>query len=76
VPFGGKFDLRTRRRFRRLIADWRPEIVLLSGTGFSLLWTALDAVVLLSGCDKTTPAMLMGAASADVPAELVAMVVK
>jgi len=27
----------------------------------------LDAVVLLSGCDKTTPAMLMGAASADVP---------
>jgi dihydroxy-acid dehydratase len=28
----------------------------------------LDAVVLLSGCDKTTPAMLMGAASADVPA--------
>jgi L-arabonate dehydrase len=31
----------------------------------------LDAVVLLSGCDKTTPAMLMGAASADVPAILV-----
>ena len=31
----------------------------------------LDAVVLLSGCDKTTPAMLMGAASADVPAERV-----
>ena len=28
----------------------------------------LDGVVLLSGCDKTTPAMLMGAASADVPA--------
>src|SRR5881397_1136361 len=28
----------------------------------------LDAVVLLSGCDKTTPAMLMGAASADIPA--------
>jgi dihydroxy-acid dehydratase len=27
-----------------------------------------DGVVLLSGCDKTTPAMLMGAASADVPA--------
>jgi L-arabonate dehydrase len=27
--------------------------------------------VLLSGCDKTTPAMLMGAASADVPAVLV-----
>jgi len=27
----------------------------------------LDGVVLLCGCDKTTPAMLMGAASADVP---------
>jgi dihydroxy-acid dehydratase len=31
----------------------------------------LDSVVLLSGCDKTTPAMLMGAASADVPALMV-----
>ena len=31
----------------------------------------LDAVVLLAGCDKTTPAMLMGAASADVPAVMV-----
>lgn len=30
----------------------------------------LDAVVLLSGCDKTTPAMLMGAVSADIPAIL------
>ncbi len=30
----------------------------------------LDAVMLLAGCDKTTPAMLMGAASADVPAML------
>jgi dihydroxy-acid dehydratase len=28
----------------------------------------LDAVVLLGGCDKTVPAQLMGAASADVPA--------
>ncbi len=28
----------------------------------------LDGVVLLGGCDKTTPAQLMGAASADVPA--------
>src|SRR6478609_6636647 len=27
----------------------------------------LDGVVLLCGCDKTTPAQLMGAASADVP---------
>ncbi len=31
----------------------------------------LDGVVLLAGCDKTTPAALMGAASADVPAILV-----
>src|ERR1700675_4156827 len=31
----------------------------------------LDGVVLLSGCDKTTPAMLMGAVSADVPAVMV-----
>jgi dihydroxy-acid dehydratase len=31
----------------------------------------LDAVVLLSGCDKTTPAMLMGAASADIPSIMV-----
>src|SRR5690242_18598953 len=30
----------------------------------------LDGVVLLMGCDKTTPALLMGAASADVPAIL------
>ncbi len=30
----------------------------------------IDGVVLLSGCDKTTPAMLMGAASADLPAIL------
>src|SRR6202158_4971666 len=28
----------------------------------------LDAVVLLGGCDKTVPAQLMGAASADLPA--------
>lgn len=28
----------------------------------------LDSVVLLGGCDKTVPAQLMGAASADVPA--------
>src|SRR5204862_3281755 len=28
----------------------------------------MDAVVLMGGCDKTVPAQLMGAASADVPA--------
>jgi dihydroxy-acid dehydratase len=30
----------------------------------------LDAVVLMGGCDKTVPALLMGAASADVPSVL------
>ncbi len=31
----------------------------------------MDGVVLLCGCDKTTPAQLMGAASADIPAIMV-----
>ncbi len=31
----------------------------------------LDGVVLMVGCDKTTPALLMGAASADLPAIMV-----
>src|SRR5215831_15854048 len=31
----------------------------------------LDGVVLLCGCDKTTPAQLMGSASADIPAIMV-----
>ena len=31
----------------------------------------MDGVVLLTGCDKTTPALLMGAASCDVPAIVV-----
>ena len=31
----------------------------------------LDGVVLLGGCDKTTPALVMGAASCDVPAIIV-----
>ena len=37
----------------------------------SITANPLDGVVLLAGCDKTTPAMLMGAASADIPAILV-----
>ena len=37
----------------------------------SIAANPLDGVVLLGGCDKTTPALLMGAASADVPAILV-----
>ncbi len=31
----------------------------------------LDGVVLLCGCDKTTPSLLMGAASCDLPAIMV-----
>ena len=31
----------------------------------------MDGVVLLGSCDKTTPAQLMGAASADLPAIMV-----
>ncbi|MGI8870304.1 MAG: IlvD/Edd family dehydratase [Mycobacteriales bacterium] len=31
----------------------------------------IDGAILLSGCDKTTPAMLMGAASVDLPALMV-----
>ena len=31
----------------------------------------IDGVVLLAGCDKTTPALLMGAASCDIPSVLV-----
>ncbi len=37
----------------------------------SLRANPLDGVVLLSGCDKTTPGMLMGAASVDLPTILV-----
>ncbi|PWT89266.1 MAG: dihydroxy-acid dehydratase [Blastocatellia bacterium] len=31
----------------------------------------LDGVILLAGCDKTTPALLMGAASCDLPAIMI-----
>jgi len=37
----------------------------------SILRNPLDGVVLLCGCDKTTPAQIMGAASADIPAIVV-----
>lgn len=37
----------------------------------SITANPLDGVVLLGNCDKTTPALLMGAASADLPAILV-----
>jgi L-arabonate dehydrase len=31
----------------------------------------IDGVILLAGCDKTTPALLMGAASCDIPAIMI-----
>ena len=37
----------------------------------SIRGNPVDGVVLLSGCDKTTPAQLMGAASVDLPAIIV-----
>lgn len=37
----------------------------------SLRANPLDGVVLLAGCDKTTPALLMGAASCDLPSIMV-----
>jgi dihydroxy-acid dehydratase len=37
----------------------------------SLRGNPVDAVVLMCGCDKTTPALLMGAASVDIPAIVV-----
>ena len=37
----------------------------------SIRGNPIDGVVLLVGCDKTTPALLMGAASCDIPAIVV-----
>jgi len=37
----------------------------------SIRGNPLDGVVLLSGCDKTTPGLLMGAASVDIPTIMV-----
>src|SRR5215813_9069337 len=37
----------------------------------SIRGNPIDGVVLLAGCDKTTPSLLMGAASVDLPTILV-----
>jgi dihydroxy-acid dehydratase len=59
----GEFNMRpTAMLFRNLMSMDVEE---------SIRANPLDGVVLLGGCDKTTPALLMGAASADVPAVLV-----
>ena len=58
ISLGEPYMLPTAMLFRNLMAMDVEE---------SIRSNPLDAVVLLSGCDKTTPAMLMGAASADIP---------
>jgi len=62
ISLGEQFMKPTTMLFRNLMAMDVEE---------SIRANPMDAVVLLSGCDKTTPAMLMGAASADIPAILV-----
>ena len=59
ISLGEMFMLPTTMMFRNLMAMDVEE---------SIRANPMDAVVLLCGCDKTTPAQLMGAASADVPA--------
>jgi dihydroxy-acid dehydratase len=59
ISLGEMFMRPTAMMFRNLMAMDVEE---------SIRANPIDAVVLLCGCDKTTPAQLMGAASADVPA--------
>ena len=59
----GEYNMRpTTMLFRNLMSMEAEE---------SIRANPLDGVVLLGGCDKTTPALLMGAASADIPAIMV-----
>ncbi|MBN8747636.1 MAG: dihydroxy-acid dehydratase [Variovorax sp.] len=55
----GESNLRPTAMFTRNLASIDVEE--------SLRGNPVDAVVLLVGCDKTTPALLMGAASVDLP---------
>ena len=59
VSLGEVFLSPTSMMFRNLMAMDTEEMVRAQ---------PMDAVVLMGGCDKTVPAQLMGAASADVPA--------
>ncbi|BFG75208.1 IlvD/Edd family dehydratase [Paraburkholderia terrae] len=59
----GESNLRPTAMFTRNLASMDVEE--------SIRGNPIDAVVLLAGCDKTTPALLMGAASCDVPAIVV-----
>jgi L-arabonate dehydrase len=62
MSLGEQYMKPTTMLFRNLMAMDVEE---------SIRANPVDGVVLLCGCDKTTPAMLMGAASADVPAMIV-----
>ena len=62
MSLGEMFMKPTTMLFRNLMAMDVEE---------SITANPIDSVVLLAGCDKTTPAQLMGAASADVPAIMV-----
>ncbi|MGH8863991.1 MAG: dihydroxy-acid dehydratase [Burkholderiales bacterium] len=59
ISLGEVFISPTSLMFRNLMAMDVEEMVRAQ---------PMDAVVLIGGCDKTVPAQLMGAASADVPA--------
>jgi L-arabonate dehydrase len=62
ISLGELFMKPTTMLFRNLMAMDVEE---------SIRANPIDGVVLLCGCDKTTPAQLMGAASADIPAIMV-----
>jgi dihydroxy-acid dehydratase len=62
ISLGEVFLSPTSMLFRNLLAIDTEEMIRAQ---------PVDGVVLLAGCDKTTPAQLMGAASADVPAIMV-----
>lgn len=59
ISLGESFTGPTTMKFRNLMSMDVEEMIRAQ---------PMDAVVLLGGCDKTVPALLMGAASADVPA--------
>ncbi|OZI30628.1 dihydroxy-acid dehydratase [Bordetella genomosp. 10] len=59
ISLGEAFLNPTSMKFRNLLSIDVEEMIRAQ---------PMDAVVLLGGCDKNVPAMLMGAASADVPA--------
>ncbi|EZI61693.1 IlvD/Edd family dehydratase [Acinetobacter baumannii] len=63
VFFNGESNLRPTAMFTRNLASMDVEE--------AIRGNPIDGVVLLTGCDKTTPALLMGAASCDIPAIVV-----